>query len=199
MQVYKDEWWATPIWYFDIPETQINSNLIKEECYKEQLNSKGRIKSNRLGWQSDDIYANPKIPNISDLIKTIETISKIILQDYSVKKDVDLIIDNSWININSPGSYNIPHIHPTLGLSGVYYASTPQNSGNVLFYNNFMMQFINGMILNVENKNTHNTITYEPLNGRVLIFPSWIPHSVEINNSSEDRISIAFNLRIKNS
>jgi uncharacterized protein (TIGR02466 family) len=199
MQVYRDEWWATPIWYFDIPETQINPNLIKEECYKEQLNSKGRIISNRLGWQSNGIFITPETPNISNLMKTIETNSKIIFEDYGIKKGINLVIDYFWININPSGAHNIPHIHPTPGLSGVYYASVPKNSGKVIFYNNFMMQYVNEILLDGNNKNTHSTVTYETFNGRVLIFPSWLPHSVEANNSSEDRISIAFNLRIKNS
>ena len=195
MHITKEEWWATPIWYFSISETQINPNLIKKECYKEQSNSKGRLISNIHGWQSDDVFANPKIPNISNLIKTIEVYSKDIFQDYGVRKDINLIIANSWININSPSSYNSTHIHPTPGLSGVYYVSAPKNSGNILFHNNSMMQFINGTYLDTttENKNTPDVIKYEPRTGRVIIFPAWLPHSVEINNSNEDRISIAFN------
>ncbi len=30
--------------------------------------------------------------------------------------------------------------------------------------------------------------------GTLLMFPSWLPHSIEINKSSEERISVAYNL-----
>jgi len=30
--------------------------------------------------------------------------------------------------------------------------------------------------------------------GRLIMFESWLPHKVEVNNSSEDRICIAFNI-----
>lgn len=199
MQITREDWWATPVWYFDIPIQEVDYNKIVNECYSEKNKSEGRVCSNIHGWQSNDIFTNPKIPNISNLIKTIETYSKNIFQDYGVKKDINLVIANSWININPPGSYNATHIHPTPGLSGVYYASAPKNSGNILLHNNFMMQFINATYLDttIENKNTHDNIKYEPLTGRVIIFPSWLPHSVEINNSNEDRISIAFNFTSK--
>jgi uncharacterized protein (TIGR02466 family) len=199
MNIIREDWWATPVWFFDIPIEEVNHDKIVDECYLQKNQSEGRICSNMHGWQSDDIFTNPKIPNISNLIETIQTHSKNIFQDYGVKKEINLVIANSWININSPGSYNAPHIHPTPGLSGVYYANAPKNSGNILFHNNSMMQFINGIYLDttIENKNTHDNIKYEPFTGRVIIFPSWLPHSVEINNSNEDRISIAFNFKSK--
>ena len=197
MQIIREDWWATPVWHFDIPIQEVDYNKVADECYLEKSKSEGRILSNRNGWQSHDIFANPEIPNISNLIKTIEMYSKNIFQDYGIKKEINLVIDNSWININIPGSYNVFHIHANSTLSGVYYASTPENSGNVLMYNNPMMQFINESYLDVNNKNTYNCIEYKPFNGRVIIFPSWLPHSVQPNNSKEDRISIAFNFNIK--
>jgi uncharacterized protein (TIGR02466 family) len=197
MEIFRDSWWATPVWRFDIPIQEVNYNKVANECYLERSKSEGRVRSNRNGWQSDDIYATPGIPNISNLIKTVEMYSKNIFQDYGVKKEINLRIDSSWININFPGSYNIYHVHPNCALSGIYYANAPKNSGSIIMHNNSITSFINESYLDANNRDTYHTVTYEPINGRVIIFPPWLPHSVETNNSNEDRVSIAFNFGIK--
>ena len=196
MQINREDWWATPVWYFDIPIQEVDYNKVAEQCYLEKSKSEGRTVSNRIGWQSHDICANSEIPNISNLIKTIEMYSKNIFQDYGIKKEFNVVIHNSWININTPGSYNEFHIHPNCVLSGVYYVSAPENSGNVVIHNNSIMQFTNASYLDINTKNTYQHIEYKPVNGKVIIFPSWLPHSVQPNNSKEDRISIAFNFVI---
>ena len=37
------------------------------------------------------------------------------------------------------------------------------------------------------------SLSFDPLEGHMLIFPSNLKHGVEMNQSDEDRISIAFN------
>ena len=37
-------------------------------------------------------------------------------------------------------------------------------------------------------------IRIEPVEGNIILFPSYLPHSVETNNHDEERISISFNL-----
>ncbi len=44
------------------------------------------------------------------------------------------------------------------------------------------------------NTNIH---PYQPQEGTLLLFPSWLPHMVEANQSEERRISIAFNVMLK--
>ena len=43
------------------------------------------------------------------------------------------IIGNMWANINPPGGYNRPHLHPNSHFSGVYYIKAPENSGQIVF------------------------------------------------------------------
>ncbi|MBT6614547.1 MAG: hypothetical protein HOB38_20815 [Deltaproteobacteria bacterium] len=38
-----------------------------------------------------------------------------------------------WININSPKSYNVSHIHPDCDLCGNIYIKTSKNCGNIFF------------------------------------------------------------------
>jgi hypothetical protein len=41
---------------------------------------------------------------------------------------------------------------------------------------------------------TANNLIYPAIAGRCYIFPSWLVHSVQMNRSSEDRISMSFNI-----
>jgi uncharacterized protein (TIGR02466 family) len=195
MIITKEEWWATPIWYFEIPETKIDPKLIKEECYKEQLNSKGRIASNIHGWQSEDIYVDKNRPYISNLLKELASAIPPILKDLGVSRD--LALTNAWININPKNSSNQIHTHPKAMLSGVYYVSADEHSGNIVFYNDVKLNTIYSMFTDNNNKNTYIEVKYKPKVNKIILFPSWIPHGVEINKSQEDRISIAFNLELK--
>jgi len=43
---------------------------------------------------------------------------------------------------------------------------------------------------------TIRQITYHPVSGGMLIFPSWLYHGVEPNLSDAPRISLSFNLRL---
>ena len=45
-----------------------------------------------------------------------------------------------------------------------------------------------------KNQFTGESIRIEPLEGNIILFPSYLPHSVETNNHDEERISISFNI-----
>ena len=194
MEITREEWWATPIWYFEIPETQIDPELIKEECYKEQVNSKGRVISNVHGWQSKNILEDKNRPYISNLLKEIESVIPAVLKDLGVNRD--LVIASTWININPKNSSNQVHTHTGSVLSGVYYVSADEHSGDIVFYNDYKSTALYAMFTD-RNKTRCTNISYKPKTNKIILFPSWIPHGVEINNSQKDRISIAFNLAIK--
>jgi ectoine hydroxylase-related dioxygenase (phytanoyl-CoA dioxygenase family) len=44
------------------------------------------------------------------------------------------------------------------------------------------------------NFNNQNVGEYLPENGKLIVFPSWLEHSVLANKTNEIRISIAFNV-----
>jgi len=45
-----------------------------------------------------------------------------------------------------------------------------------------------------KNKYTIQTARFHPEPGSLVIFPSWLPHNVEVNQSAKERISVAFNM-----
>ena len=102
----------------------------------------------------------------------------------------------SWVNVNRKGDYNTRHHHynTDLFLSGVYYVSVPKDSGVLRLWDprgglvndsQDMIYFSNG----------HQYIDITPKENMMIFFPSWLEHDVTPNNSDEERISIAFNIK----
>jgi uncharacterized protein (TIGR02466 family) len=86
-------------------------------------------------------------------------------------------------------------------LSGVYYPILPKNCGNITFHKGSIYTNIFHQSIRFEYEEPNN-ITAEQyvlnLNeGTIVIFPSHLDHSVEKNNSNENRYSIAFNFYVR--
>ena len=103
-----------------------------------------------------------------------------------------------WAVINSKDTYNQLHNHTNSYLSAAYYVKAPKNSGNIQFYDpNEVKKFRHPQI---EKRTDLSALGYsiKPIEGNLLIFPSYLYHSVEKNLSDQDRIVVSFNVDIKN-
>ena len=166
---------------------------MEEECYFNQSLSPSRHSSNQGGYQSNDVDIDSH-PNISTLRKEIDKGILIAASHLNIRSQIDLSIVNMWININPTGGYNSCHIHGDSLLSGVYYVKSPDLSQAIIFHNPCAARnLITSTFTTMNNALTFNTVEYKPIKGRLIIFPSWLPHEVKSNNHQEDRISISFN------
>jgi uncharacterized protein (TIGR02466 family) len=192
----RQDLWATPLWYFDVPPSLINPYDIAQEAYVHQRSDKGVALSNVGGYQSSGLTMDDHVPpTITKLMGILVKQCQSCSQEFGFERNLG--IANYWININKKNQYNKMHIHSSSILSGVYYAATPPQSGCIIFHNRPETSFILDELVHVGAKVTKFTATtqaFQPKAGAVLIFPGWLQHSVEENRSEEDRISIAFNL-----
>ena len=108
----------------------------------------------------------------------------------------------SWANVNHAGSHNSVHNHCNSHWSGVYYVKVPQfdpddlpRAGDIMFYD---PRGAVNMMMHPGRNNDGEAIRVSPIAGHLLIFPSWLYHSVNPFKSDVVRISIAFNARIEN-
>jgi len=95
-----------------------------------------------------------------------------------------------WTNINSPNSRNELHSHREYDYVAVYYLQGT-NTGGLVLYNP-------ANLLNDCSPNAPfiSKMVFQPNDGDLIIWPAWVPHEVEVNTSSRDRVSIAFNLKL---
>ena len=172
---------------------QLQTTLIKESYDLRNTDSKGRKVSNVGGWQSE-LFS---IDKSSDTLKSIITKS---LRGFAPIQNDILMNVEGWTNINGPGCHNVKHQHPQCNLAGVLWIKVPPKSGNLLFESPH--SFTSFTEINCytdkfrKNTNSYLTYSYRPTEGEIVIFPSFLPHSVLTNQSEEDRISYSFNIKL---
>jgi hypothetical protein len=92
----------------------------------------------------------------------------------------------AWCNVNDPGSENFMHSHPGKFMSGVIYFQA-EGTGTLEFVpQNYLHKLSNPAWP------FHGTSVYEPHDGDVLIFPSYLLHTIHRNDSNQQRINMAF-------
>ena len=89
---------------------------------------------------------------------------------------------------------NSEHVHDRM-FSGVFYLQVPEGSGRLVVQNPGINRMWDGcQMTSNKNQYTAEISNIEPVEGDILFFPSYLPHSVETNNHDEERISISFNV-----
>ena len=165
---------------------------IKKFISEQKENNLTETRSNKGGWQSKnykyskDTVDDSLIPFVDLVDRAIKTYSN--GSRFGHLNNVEVYLRSFWMNVNSPGAHNVLHIHPGSVLSGVFWVSCPENCGRLIVrHPNEMVNYYLGP----------DELSIDPQEGLLVLFPSYLPHLVEPNQSSEDRISISFNLSIK--
>lgn len=109
----------------------------------------------------------------------------------------DLTLSCMWSNTHNSGSYHPTHIHPNCFLSGVLYVQCPPSEwpGNLELHDPRPAKLCHYPDYIKNSCLTNEKESINPEVGRLVLFPSWLPHSVAMykSDSNEPRISIAFN------
>ena len=108
------------------------------------------------------------------------------------------VLVQSWINYHETGDHAPVHNHTNCVYSGVYYLNAPMDGGGIFFHH---PQLMRPKTIKIESHtdNQFNTDTYfhELKKNSLLIFPSNLPHSTQVNKSNHVRFSLAFNYFIE--
>jgi uncharacterized protein (TIGR02466 family) len=181
----------TLVYIKDIPNAAQLNQYLEPKIIQWSQQHKGVSKTNAGGWHSEtDMNKNHEY---DVLTKELFNMQDEIYQ----KENLDLkpVLGNMWANINYPGNFNRPHLHPNSLFSGVYWIKTPQNSGNFMIY-----EPRQGAQCTMPNRKEGKLppelwreVHYEPVAGRCIMFPSWLWHEVKPNESNDTRISVSFN------
>ena len=187
----------TPVWALQLD----NYKDINEQMYrfiKQTQNNDliGINKSNIKGWHSKDF--NLQEHETKNFIQFISPAIERVISDMNWEKESQKInINNMWAIINTGGSNNLRHQHGNSTISGAYYVRAPEKSGDIVFYDPrpapvySYPKAINPNMLNAQ----VNGIS--PKEGALVLFPSYLDHSVNENLSSDERIVISFNITIQ--
>jgi uncharacterized protein (TIGR02466 family) len=101
-------------------------------------------------------------------------------------------IINCWANVNSLGGYNISHTHIGSLLSAVIYLQA-KDTGIIEFTPINYIYKINHPCWLYD-----SAMQYDPNDGDVILFPSYLLHRVAPNPIEKQRINLAFNISYAN-
>jgi uncharacterized protein (TIGR02466 family) len=186
--------YSVPLWTSEYPEFDEHKEIFLNavRTYKDQNPTKEIPKSNIAGYQSPNTLQG--VPELHPLFEYLCQIGFKAVTDLDFI-DCDIALTSAWLNINDTRQcMNSEHAHGDV-FSGVFYLKAPEESGKLVLQNPAINCMWNGCILTSEkNQFTAESIRIEPVEGNIVLFPSYLRHSVETNNHDEERISISFDL-----
>lgn len=186
---------------------KLNQHLIDLISAIQNVDAEGVQKSNRQelgGWHSHAILH--KIPEFEGITSRVHECADWIASDLQYDESRALRTSSMWAIVNPPGAFNLAHIHPGCLWSGVYYVQAPRGSGKISFTDPRVANIMNKPVYAKGSsvpKKCWTKVSFTPTPGRMILFPSWLYHSVGLNRadpvlpdgSHGERIIISFNLK----
>lgn len=112
--------------------------------------------------------------------------------------ELDLMVQRSWPVVSAPGETVAPHVHPTAHLSAVVHLTAPASGGELKFLNtaypNELATGAGGGSAADAGPLTFGGAVYDPVPGRLLVFPAKQRHQVLPHGGTEGRVSVAYDL-----
>ncbi len=197
-------YFPTQVYQFDLPEAEaLNEQLMTLISALRSVDEEGIQKSNRQelgGWHSRGVLQ--KLPEFEPLVNHVREAGERISSDLQYDETQELQISSMWSIVNPPGAFNLAHVHPGCLWSGVYYVRAPEGCGKISFTDPRLAHIMNKPKYSPDRgapKKCWTKVSFTPVGGKMLLFPSWLYHAVEANRADPDdgngeRVIISFNL-----
>ena len=186
---------STPVFVEDVKDTNLEKEALIKLAYKMKSREPSQEKTNVGGYQTGAMHKSTEFLNL--IAKLQQNINEN-LNTYAFDQKLEIKVRNAWININNKDAFNRPHVHPSSEFACIFYLKIPENSGNVVFIKDSMYRMDGICDLPAKESNILNCLSFfiKPEENRFVMFPSYVEHFVEENKSTEDRISLSFNLSV---
>jgi uncharacterized protein (TIGR02466 family) len=190
----KRELWATPVWEIDLGfDYEFNDALIAD------------TESTNVNYPSGPHF------NIWNHVgsESLNILRDKILSVAIEKTGLDLVHTRGWVNRITPGGQLTIHDHGGL-LAVSYYMQAPENSGDLIIidprgctngWDNVSETVRSSKEAASQGQVASNrkSIRIKPKVGRMIMFPTYVLHAVDVNMSPHMRVGLACNLALKNS
>lgn len=189
------EIFPTPLWIVDLkPAAAANLNAKLKAEIERLIDPRPPVPPGS-NWQTpQDLHTRPAF---SEFVALVEKAARGVARFLQVDQ-YPMSITGCWANINPPGSYHPMHHHPNNYLSGVYYVAIPSPNSLILFQDPRGQASMIAPKPRQYTRINANGSFAQSKEGRLVMFPSWLKHTVPANDSQGDRISISFNMMFNN-
>lgn len=178
--------------YSDVVEKYIVDDVLELYSKTLEMSYRGGDVSTVNGWQSEkDLHEYNEFQKISALILYQ---SEQVIDKLTGAANIKPFIDAMWFNVNHKNGFNYNHVHACAWYSGCLYLQVPEQSGSIVFtdprpaaeadhYTNMFLP--------------RSDVRINPIPGTFIMFPSWLPHYVELNKSEDSKVVLCFNIGLK--
>ena len=143
------------------------------------------------GWQSEQALHERE--DFGDLVACVGDATRSVLRFLRIGNEA-FEITGCWATVLAKGAAHRAHSHPNNFLSGVYYVRTHPGADTINFHDpRHQASVIRPPVVELTAENTDQVVV-KVANGTLLIFPSYLEHSVAATAGDEERISISFNV-----
>jgi len=143
------------------------------------------------GWQSEQrLHERHEFQQLSGCVISG---AKGVLRFLRIGYDA-LEVTGCWATVLARAALHKYHSHPNNFLSAVYYVRTHPGAEVINFHDpRSQASVIRPPVTELTAENTDQVVV-PVTNGTLLMFPAYLPHSVDQTKSDEERISVSFNL-----
>lgn len=192
-----EAFFSVPIVYTEINESIISNSLTLTKKYIDSTSFESKPANGKTITTFYDDRNYLSTTQDHQLIEVIITTAREFLSVIGLQNDIPIGVE-SWLNLNTPGTGHQIHTHYGALASGVVYLETYENCGDLVFLDPISERTqANVYSENIKKElNDFNfpVVKYKPITGRIIMFEGWLPHTVDVNKSKENRISVSFNI-----
>lgn len=190
-EVTRTDLFPSPLWASTLPRSaDYRGAMIRRIESLRSADPAGRSHSNSGGWQSTDVlhHCSELQPFLEDTQDFLDQVAA----QHGIDKGRARVV-SCWANVNPPGAYNTQHVHGNSVWSGAYFLAAGEDQGGICFSDPRPAASMVEYPSPKANGLTSDRLVVPAMEGVLLVFPAYLPHSVERNASPHDRISIGLN------
>ncbi len=203
-----ETWFPLAIYYEDLTDAPQHHQSLVTAVLELEQNSAERRNYPDMAWTGDlhGVEQIHTLPAFSWIVGQVEQHTTIYLQELGVDlSKVDLYIQRAWPIVSRMEQEVGSHCHNTAHISAVYYIKVPTSDtydpGRLIFFNDGRLNEVcpglgseNTDIIAEDNNFNQLHTAYEPVEGRLLLFPAKQRHAVTMNETEELRLSLSFDI-----
>lgn len=188
------ELFPTPVFTTMIPLefSKVVPWLFKQEMLSEEVDSPNYGERSKNSY----ILEEPEAIDLKSYILGLTTqYGKLLGYDYESYR-----FGQSWVSYKHPGQHHTMHSHPNSLISGVFYFGEPTDKTPAVKFHKleggFNVSYLSPKLVKDkrELKYSQKEFSIEFTPGLLLLFPSYLHHSVPLNKTDKTRCSLAFNV-----
>ena len=188
------ELFPTPVFTTMIPLEFYNVVpwLFKQEMLSEEVDSPNYGERSKNSYILDE----PESKDLKNyILGLVNQYGKMLGYEYDSYR-----FGQSWVSYKHPGQHHTMHSHPNSLISGVFYFGEPTDKTPAIKFHKleggFNVSYLSPKLVKDkrELKYAQKEFSIEFTPGLLLLFPSYLHHSVPLNKTDKTRCSLAFNI-----